>query len=79
MGSYGRAFTLAGGADENGINAPASGGASKGTYTREAGFWSYYEVSALSVLRLIASEFVFINSLVWGVCMGQKKFQTQKV
>ncbi|XP_072035504.1 chitinase-3-like protein 1 [Amphiura filiformis] len=42
MGSYGRAFTLAGA--ENGVNAPASGGASKGTYTRETGFWSYYEI-----------------------------------
>ncbi|XP_072044875.1 chitinase-3-like protein 1 isoform X2 [Amphiura filiformis] len=42
MGTYGRAFTLAG--TENGVNAPASGGASKGTYTRETGFWSYYEI-----------------------------------
>ena len=42
MGTYGRAFTLAG--SENGVNAPAKGGASKGTYTRETGFWSYYEV-----------------------------------
>ncbi|XP_043925105.1 acidic mammalian chitinase-like isoform X2 [Protopterus annectens] len=40
--TYGRTFTLSSG--ETGVGAPASGPASPGTYTREAGFWSYYEI-----------------------------------
>ncbi|XP_051518613.1 acidic mammalian chitinase-like [Myxocyprinus asiaticus] len=39
---YGRTFHLSSTASE--VGAPASGPASAGTYTREAGFWSYYEV-----------------------------------
>ena len=46
--TYGRTFrTLA----ANGLGAPASGPASAGPYTREAGFWSYYEVCEGSTLR----------------------------
>ncbi|KAM9759180.1 acidic mammalian chitinase-like [Menidia menidia] len=40
--SYGRTFRLASSA--TGVGAPASGAASAGPYTREAGFWSYYEI-----------------------------------
>lgn len=40
--TYGRTFRLT--SSENGVGAPASGPASAGSYTREAGFWSYYEV-----------------------------------
>uniref|UniRef100_A0AAY4C1Y4 chitinase n=1 Tax=Denticeps clupeoides TaxID=299321 RepID=A0AAY4C1Y4_9TELE len=40
--TYGRTFRLV--SAENGVGAPANGPASAGTYTREAGFWSYYEV-----------------------------------
>ncbi|XP_043925108.1 uncharacterized protein LOC122799843 [Protopterus annectens] len=40
--AYGRTFTLA--SDKTGVGAPASGPASAGKYTREAGFWSYCEV-----------------------------------
>lgn len=40
--TYGRTFRLS--SSETGVGAPASGAASAGTYTREAGFWSYYEV-----------------------------------
>uniref|UniRef100_A0A673CDF3 Acidic mammalian chitinase n=1 Tax=Sphaeramia orbicularis TaxID=375764 RepID=A0A673CDF3_9TELE len=40
--TYGRTFrTTAAG---NGVGVPASGAASAGPYTREAGFWSYYEI-----------------------------------
>ncbi|XP_063064586.1 acidic mammalian chitinase-like isoform X2 [Engraulis encrasicolus] len=40
--TYGRTFRLS--SADTGVGAPASGAASAGTYTREAGFWSYYEV-----------------------------------
>ncbi|KAM3621315.1 uncharacterized protein V6R79_009406 [Siganus canaliculatus] len=40
--SYGRTFRLA--SSNTGVGAPASGAASAGPYTREAGFWSYYEI-----------------------------------
>ncbi|XP_044068935.1 acidic mammalian chitinase-like [Siniperca chuatsi] len=40
--AYGRTFRLT--SSNTGIGSPASGAASAGPYTREAGFWSYYEV-----------------------------------
>ncbi|XP_051281703.1 acidic mammalian chitinase-like [Dicentrarchus labrax] len=40
--TYGRTFRLSSAA--NGVGASASGPASAGPYTREAGFWSYYEI-----------------------------------
>ncbi|XP_072552274.1 acidic mammalian chitinase-like [Salminus brasiliensis] len=40
--TYGRTFRLTTAA--SGVGAPASGAASAGAYTREAGFWSYYEI-----------------------------------
>ena len=40
---YGRCFTLVS-ADETGLGAPADGPGPLGPYTREAGFYSYYEV-----------------------------------
>ena len=40
--TYGRTFRLT--TSENGVGAPVSGPASAGSYTREAGFWAYYEV-----------------------------------
>lgn len=40
--TYGRTFRLT--STDTGVGAPASGAASAGTYTREAGFWSYYEI-----------------------------------
>uniref|UniRef100_A0A667ZLD1 chitinase n=1 Tax=Myripristis murdjan TaxID=586833 RepID=A0A667ZLD1_9TELE len=40
--TYGRTFRTTSAA--NGVGAPASGAASAGPYTREAGFWSYYEI-----------------------------------
>ena len=40
---YGRTFRLT--SPDNGVGAPVGGAASAGTYTREAGFWAYYEVN----------------------------------
>ncbi|XP_071383444.1 acidic mammalian chitinase-like [Centroberyx affinis] len=40
--TYGRTFRTSTAA--NGVGAPVSGAASAGPYTREAGFWSYYEI-----------------------------------
>nr|QOQ34523.1 chitinase [Bostrychus sinensis] len=40
--TYGRAFRLA--TQSSQVGAPASGPANPGKYTRESGFWSYYEV-----------------------------------
>ena len=42
LATYGRAFHLSSPLSESG--APANGPAAAGPYTREAGFWSYYEV-----------------------------------
>ena len=41
--SYGRSFRLTD-ANNHGVNDSASGGGAAGTFTREAGFLSYYEV-----------------------------------
>ncbi|XP_050930706.1 acidic mammalian chitinase isoform X2 [Lates calcarifer] len=40
--AYGRTFRLT--SSNTGVGASASGAASAGPYTREAGFWSYYEI-----------------------------------
>ncbi|CAB1345098.1 unnamed protein product [Coregonus sp. 'balchen'] len=40
--TYGRSFRLASG--DSGVGASANGAASPGPFTREAGFWSYYEI-----------------------------------
>ncbi|XP_062272622.1 acidic mammalian chitinase-like isoform X1 [Scomber scombrus] len=40
--TYGRTFRLT--SSETGVGAPANGPASAGSYTREAGFWAYYEI-----------------------------------
>lgn len=42
--TYGRTFRLT--SSDTSVGAPASGPASAGPYTREAGFWAYYEVRA---------------------------------
>uniref|UniRef100_A0A8C5CJK1 Acidic mammalian chitinase n=1 Tax=Gadus morhua TaxID=8049 RepID=A0A8C5CJK1_GADMO len=42
LATYGRAFHLSSPLSESG--APANGPAAAGPYTREAGFWSYYEI-----------------------------------
>ncbi|KAH0619003.1 hypothetical protein JD844_018602 [Phrynosoma platyrhinos] len=40
--TYGRTFRLS--TDDTSVGAPASGPGSAGRYTREEGFWSYYEI-----------------------------------
>ena len=40
--TYGRAFLLSSGSSQ--VGAPASGPAAGGPFTKEAGYWSYYEV-----------------------------------
>ncbi|CAN9512140.1 unnamed protein product [Ophioblennius macclurei] len=40
--TYGRTFRLT--SSNTNVGAPASGAAAAGPYTREAGFWSYYEI-----------------------------------
>uniref|UniRef100_A0A8C2GWS2 chitinase n=1 Tax=Cyprinus carpio TaxID=7962 RepID=A0A8C2GWS2_CYPCA len=40
--TYGRTFRLT--SADTAVGAPANGPASAGSYTREAGFWSYYEI-----------------------------------
>uniref|UniRef100_A0A8C3XQN3 GH18 domain-containing protein n=1 Tax=Chelydra serpentina TaxID=8475 RepID=A0A8C3XQN3_CHESE len=40
--AYGRSFTLS--SSETGVGAPAFGPGSLGPFTREAGFWAYYEI-----------------------------------
>ncbi|XP_062398058.1 acidic mammalian chitinase-like [Sardina pilchardus] len=42
VATYGRTFRIV--SASNGVGAPASGPASAGTYTREGGFWAYYEI-----------------------------------
>lgn len=54
MPTYGRSFTLVDPTKFD-IGAPASGGGTPGKYTGEAGFMSYYEVSACSRTPLLAS------------------------
>jgi len=53
--TYGRTFrtTTAG----NGVGAPVSGAAAAGPYTREAGFWSNYEVSQSSMKSNTETQF----------------------
>nr|XP_034314168.1 chitinase-3-like protein 1 isoform X3 [Crassostrea gigas] len=43
LGTYGRSFTLVD-TSNHGVGAPASGAGAPGTYTREKGFLSYYEI-----------------------------------
>lgn len=44
---YGRTFRLS--TEASNVGAPISGPASAGAFTREAGFWSYYEVKLITV------------------------------
>lgn len=46
---YGRTFKLA--TESSDVGAPSSGPASAGAYTKESGFWSYYEVKLVMILH----------------------------
>ena len=43
--AYGRTCQLS--TESSGVGAPMSGPAAAGAFTREAGFWSYYEVKLI--------------------------------
>lgn len=59
--AYGRTFRLT--SSNTGVAAPASGPASAGPYTREAGFWSYYEVKKVPLYNY----HMFHISIIWHV------------
>lgn len=48
--TYGHTFRLASSATS--VGAPASGPGAAGTFTRQAGFWAYYEVCTSVCLNL---------------------------
>lgn len=45
--TYGRTFRLS--TQSSQVGAPAMGPAAAGVFTREAGFWSYYEVKLVTI------------------------------
>lgn len=45
--AYGRTFQLS--TQSSGVGAPSGGPAQSGAFTKEAGFWSYYEVKLLMI------------------------------
>ncbi|XP_076074812.1 chitinase-3-like protein 1 [Mytilus galloprovincialis] len=47
IATYGRSFVLADPVNDFGIGAPVTGPGSKGTFTQEIGFYSYYEICQL--------------------------------
>lgn len=55
MATYGRGFTLAD-ANNNGYGAAATGPSPPGQFTREGGFYSYYEASSNDLSSLIILE-----------------------
>ncbi|XP_070965110.1 acidic mammalian chitinase-like [Oncorhynchus clarkii lewisi] len=57
--TYGRTFRLT--SSDTSVGAPASGPASAGPYTREAGFWAYYEICTFingATVEMIADQMV---------------------
>ena len=49
--TYGRGFTLVS-TNDTAMGAAASGASSAGAYTGEAGFYSYYEVIRVNILKI---------------------------
>lgn len=78
--TYGRTFRLSSAA--TGLGAPASGPASAGPFTREPGFWSYYEVSegsTVTVQQWGHSNNTKLNLIYIQLIQSQHKgFQTIK-
>ena len=66
MGTYGRSYTLSG--SGNGMGAPISGAAVAGRFTKEKGFWSYYEVNA-SPFNTILVQYTIRTYVCMYVCM----------
>uniref|UniRef100_A0AAY5L056 chitinase n=1 Tax=Esox lucius TaxID=8010 RepID=A0AAY5L056_ESOLU len=78
--TYGRTFQTA--SEANGIGAPTSGPASAGTYTREAGFWSYYEICTFlegATVQFIEDQMVPYASKgdEWVGFDNQESFETK--
>lgn len=74
--TYGRTFRLS--SSNTGVGAPASGPASAGPYSREAGFWAYYEVCGLRNQNLAQREGVEQEvSLVFQICTFLKGASVQ--
>lgn len=63
--TYGRGFTLTSSANSD-YGAAASGAATAGTYTREAGFLAYYEICEMTPDRTINDDGVKAPALVQG-------------
>lgn len=49
--TYGRIFQLS--TQSSQLGAPISGPAAGGTFTREAGFWAYYEVIMIHLIVIV--------------------------
>lgn len=64
--AYGRTFTLS--SQSSVIGAPISGAGNPGQYTREAGFWSYYEVTLKSLIN--HSDWVIMLTYKFTVFSG---------
>ncbi|NP_956740.1 chitinase, acidic.4 precursor [Danio rerio] len=78
--AYGRTFCLS--SAVNGLGAPVSGPASAGTYTREAGYWSYYEICTFlqrASVEQIADQKVpyATEGLNWVGFDDQKSYETK--
>ena len=60
---YGHTFTLA--TDDSGINAPTSGPGDAGTFTRDAGFCSYFEVMHVEVYLAIYVTYDYTLHMIY--------------
>lgn len=64
---YGRTFKLA--SQSSDVGAKSSGPASAGAYTKESGFWSYYEVK-LMILHLHANVMILFSFQICTFLQG---------
>lgn len=68
--TYGRTFRLS--SSDTSVGAPASGAGSSGPYTREAGFWAYYEVRLcpikICMIYIAFPRLFFLATPGWHTC-----------
>lgn len=77
--TYGRTFRTV--SADNGVGARTSGPASAGPYTREAGFWSYYEVRERGQSSKLQIQFSLVErspnstnvELINMICFGTRR------
>uniref|UniRef100_A0A8C3RRV6 Acidic mammalian chitinase n=1 Tax=Chelydra serpentina TaxID=8475 RepID=A0A8C3RRV6_CHESE len=79
--TYGRTFRLS--SSDTSVGAPASGAGSSGPYTREAGFWAYYEVRSLRKLHFVDQKVPYaVKGNEWvgfdNVCSYKHKVRPEK-